>query len=279
MVMEEIEFYKMSGAGNDFILVDNRTGVFGFPDTALAVAKLCKRRISIGADGLILMEKPEGEGLDFAWRFFNADGSEAAMCGNAARCAVRLSFLLGISGRKVSFLAGAGVVKGEVLRSGRVKIGMTDPSGLSLDRAVSVEGVTVSYDFVTVGVPHAVVTVPDVDRVDVAGLGGSLRYHEAFSPVGTNVNFISVAEDNAIRIRTYERGVEGETLACGTGAAAAAVTASLKGKVTPPVTVVPESHLALAVDFRPGEGTVTELSLEGDARVVYRGRFNPEALD
>jgi diaminopimelate epimerase len=279
MVMEDIEFYKMSGAGNDFILVDNRTDVFTFSDVALAVAKLCKRRISIGADGLILIERAAREGLDFAWRFYNSDGSEAAMCGNAARCAVRLSFLLGISGRKVSFLAGAGIVKGEVLRTGRVRIGMTDPTELSLDRAVSVNGTTISYDFATVGVPHAVVTVPDVDRVDVAGLGRSLRFHEAFSPEGTNVNFISVAEDNAVRIRTYERGVEGETLACGTGAAAAAVTAFLKGEVTPPVTVVPASGLTLAVDFRPGEGRVTELSLEGDARVVYRGKFNPEALD
>ena len=277
--MEEIEFYKMSGAGNDFILVDNRAGVFDFSDIGLAVAKLCRRRISIGADGLILIEVSGREGLDFRWRFYNADGSEAPMCGNAARCAARLSFLLGISGRKVSFLTGAGVVGGEVLRSGRVRIDMTDPADIRLNRTISVDDGAVSYDFIEVGVPHVVVTEENVDGVDVDRLGRSIRFHEAFSPNGANVNFISAAEKNVIKIRTYERGVEGETLACGTGATAAAVTVFLKGKVKPPVTIVPASGIPLVIDFKPIGNTITGVSLEGDARMIYRGKFNTEALD
>ncbi len=277
--MEDIEFYKMSGAGNDFIFVDNRSGVFDFPDVGAAIRKLCTRGISIGADGVILIEKPDAAGIDFRWRFYNADGSAADMCGNGARCAARLSFLLGISGRKVSFLTGAGVVKGEVLGSGHVRIGMTDPSQARLDEEISIEGSDIVYDFVDTGVPHAVVTVMDVDAVDVDGIGRKIRGHAAFGAEGANVNFVAVTGENTIRLRTFERGVEGETLACGTGAVAVAVTSFLKGKVKLPVTVIPTSLIGLVVDFEPDGHQIRRVSLTGDARVVYRGRFNSEALD
>jgi diaminopimelate epimerase len=276
--MKEIEFYKMSGAGNDFILVDNRTGVFDFPDTASAVRKVCRRAMSVGADGLILIERPDREGIDFQWRFFNADGSEASMCGNGARCAARLSFMLGISGSSVSFLTGAGIVRGRVDKSGRVEIGMVDPGPASLGRELVVDGAPITYDFIDTGVPHAVVTVDDVSRFDLKRLGPEIRYHEAFAPGGANVNVIDLSEKGVIRIRTYERGVEAETMACGTGAVAAAVTASLKKDVSPPVTLVPPSGSALVVRFRQGPA-VTGVTLEGDARLIYRGTLNPEALD
>jgi diaminopimelate epimerase len=276
--MKEIEFYKMSGAGNDFILVDNRTGVFDFEDAGAAAAKLCRRGMSVGADGLILIEKPGREGIDFRWRFYNADGSDASMCGNGARCAARLSFLLGISGSSVSFLTGAGIVRGRVAGSGRVEIGMTPPGPASLGRQLVVDGAPVTYDFVDTGVPHAVITVDDVRLFDLEHLGPKIRYHEAFAPEGTNVTVIDLSEAGSIRIRTYERGVENETKACGTGAVAAAVTAFLKKSVSPPVTVVPPSGSTLVVRFRQVPA-VTDVTLEGDARIIYRGTLNPEALD
>lgn len=276
--MKEIEFYKMSGAGNDFILVDNRTGVFDFPDIGSAVRGLCRRGMSVGADGLILIEKPDREGIDFRWRFFNADGSDASMCGNGARCAARLSFLLGISGGSVSFLTGAGIVRGRVDESGRVEIGMTDPGPASLDRELVVDGAAIAYDFIDTGVPHAVITVKDVKLFDLKHLGPKVRYHEAFAPDGTNVNVIDISDSGIIRIRTYERGVEAETMACGTGAVAAAVTASLRKSVIPPVTLVPPSGAALVVRFRQAPA-VSDVTLEGDARLIYRGTLNPEALD
>ncbi len=276
--MEQIEFYKMSGAGNDFILVDNRTGVFDFPDIGSAVSSLCRRGMSVGADGLILIEKPDREGIDFRWRFFNADGSDASMCGNGARCAARLSFLLGISGSSVSFLTGAGIVRGEVYESGRVAVGMTDPRAASLDRVLIVDGTSIDYDFIDTGVPHVVITTDSVDGFDLSDLGPKIRYHEAFAPDGTNVNVIDLSQAGIVRIRTYERGVEAQTMACGTGAVAAAVTAFLKGSVRPPVTLLPPSGVKLVVRFRH-EGAVTDVTLEGDARMVYRGTLNPEALD
>jgi diaminopimelate epimerase len=276
--VSEIEFYKMSGAGNDFILVDNRDGVFDFADAASAVQRLCRRALSVGADGLILIEPPDRGGIDFRWRFFNADGSDATMCGNGARCAARLAFLLGISGRSVSFLTGAGVVRGEVYDSGRVAVGMADPRGASLGRELVVDGKRIAYDFIDTGVPHVVVTTDDVSRFDLRGLGPKIRYHEAFAPDGTNVNVIDLSKKGVIRMRTYERGVEDETLACGTGAVAAAVTAFMNGKVNPPVTLVPTSGVELVVRFAAAKDT-TDVTLEGDARVIYRGTLNREALD
>jgi diaminopimelate epimerase len=276
--MGEIEFYKMSGAGNDFILVDNREGAFPFTDAGSAAARLCRRGLSVGADGLILIEKPDREGIDFTWRFYNADGSDASMCGNGARCAARLSFMLGISGSSVSFRTGAGIVRGQVLESGRVTVGMTDPRGASLDRELRVGGATIAYDYIDTGVPHVVITVDDVDRVDLRDLGPKIRHHEALGPEGANVNVIDLSKKGTVRIRTYERGVEAETMACGTGAVAAAATAFLKRGVEPPVTLIPTSGVALVVGFRGGE-TITDVTLEGDARVIYRGILNPEALD
>lgn len=276
--MREIEFYKMSGAGNDFILVDNRGGVFDFPDTASAVRKLCRRAMSVGADGLILIEGPDREGIDFKWRFFNADGSDASMCGNGARCAARLSFMLGISGRSVSFLTGAGIVRGRVDESGRVEIGMTPPGPASLGRELVADGTPIAYDFIDTGVPHVVITVDDARVFDLNDLGPKIRYHEAFAPGGTNVNVIDLRDTGIIHLRTYERGVEAETMACGTGAVAAAVTVSLRKLIGPPVTLLPTSGVPLVVRFRQGP-TVTDVTLSGDARLIYRGTLNPEALD
>ena len=214
-------FYKMSGSGNDFILADNRAGIIA-PEIAPNLARsLCRRKVSVGADGLILIENDQD--VDFSWRFFNADGSSAEMCGNGGRCVARLANLLGICGTNLSFRTLAGIISAEVLGS-RVKLQMTRPFGLRLDQELELDGEKVVTHFVNTGVPHTVFildTPNDLEKQDVVRQGRSVRYHSHYAPAGTNVNFIALLDQGAIALRTYERGVEDETLACGTGATAA----------------------------------------------------------
>ena len=175
------------------------------------------------------------------------------MCGNGARCAARLAYLLGISGRKIAFLTQAGKIEAEVLNEGRVKLGMESPTDIRLNKSLDLDGRKISYHFAVVGVPHVILDASefggDIEGIDVEDVGRKIRYHKDFAPEGTNVNFVSVTKDKVVRIRTYERGVEGETLACGTGAVAAAVLMYLKGEVGPPVFVLPRSGIALNVHF------------------------------
>lgn len=283
--MKEIEFYKMSGSGNDFILIDNRNTVFPFEDPARVARRICQRAISIGADGMILIEEAEDEDIDFRWRFYNADGSDATMCGNAARCAARMSYLLGISGRKISFLTGAGVIHAEIMDDGRVKVKMNAPTDIARGKSLSLDGEIIEYDFADTGVPHAVVYVGSVDELNalsVEEIGRKMRYHKDFTPEGANANFTAMdemGEDNILYIRTYERGVEGETLACGTGAVASAILMYIKGRVRPPVLLLPKSGITLNVDFIDEDDGFKDVYLEGDARMIYRGKFSLEALD
>jgi diaminopimelate epimerase len=268
----------MSGSGNDFIFIDNRDGSFPAADPARAARLLCRRGMSVGADGLVLIEPADDPSLDFRWRFYNADGSEAEMCGNAARCAARLAHMLGISGTETSFLTGAGIIRAEVLGSGRVKLAMTDPRGTELDRTLAVSGKNLKYHFSDTGVPHAVLAADDVAEMDVARMGRAVRYHEDFAPNGANANFVRVGSDGTVTIRTYERGVEAETLACGTGAVAAAITLFLAGEVSPPVTLVPTSAIPLVVHFTRNSDVITDVYLEGDARLIYTAALNNDAL-
>ena len=276
--MDSVRFYKMSGSGNDFIFVDNRDGSFPYDDPADAARLLCRRGVSVGADGLVLIKSADDPSLDFRWRFYNADGSEADMCGNAARCAARLAHTLGISGVNASFLTGAGVIRAEVLESGRVKLAMTDPKDTELGRTLTISKGRYAYHYSDTGVPHAVLVTDDVTTMDVGSLGSAVRYHEDFAPSGVNANFVRVEDDGTVTIRTYERGVEAETLACGTGAVAAAVTLALAGEVSPPVNLVPTSGIPLAVHFTKNENNVTDVYLEGDARLIYTATLHNDAL-
>ena len=276
--MDPVTFYKMSGSGNDFIFVDNRARSFPHNDPARAALLLCRRGVSVGADGLVLIEIADDPSLDFRWRFYNADGSEADMCGNAARCAARLASILGIAGTDVTFLTGAGIIRAEVLESGRVKLAMTDPTGTELDRTLAISEKNLKYHFSDTGVPHAVLVTDDVAGIDAAQMGRAVRYHEDFAPLGVNANFVRVGSDGTVTIRTYERGVEAETLACGTGAVAAAITLALAGEVSPPVTLVPTSAIPLVVHFTQKENGVTGVYLEGDARLIYTAALNNDAL-
>ncbi|OLB57157.1 MAG: diaminopimelate epimerase [Nitrospirae bacterium 13_2_20CM_2_62_8] len=282
-----IPFMKLSGSGNDFILIDNRERVVAPRRAGALAAKVCAHRMSVGGDGLILIERSRR--ADFRWRLFNADGSEAAFSGNGARCAARFAYLKRIAPRRMRIETPAGVIEAELVaglpgRKGRtvrdaeaVKVRFPDPTGLRLHLRVPIAGVERDAHFIDTGVPHCVYLVDDPDTVDVVGIGRPTRHHPLFQPAGTNVNFIRIVDPHRIRIRTYERGVEDETLACGTGAIASALIASLVGKVESPVTLVPRSGLELTVHFGSGGGTFTEVYLQGDARAVSEGRILPDA--
>ncbi len=272
-----LPFMKLSGAGNDFVIMDNRDGVV--PATREFISNVCARRISVGADGLLLVEQPDDPaGADFRMRYFNADGGEAETCGNGARCIARFAHLSGIVGSTPRFETLAGVYEAEVLGD-QVKVRMGEASGLRLAFPLRVGEEEYSASFANTGVPHVVVYVDDLENVSVVELGRSIRHHEEFAPAGTNANFVHVRCGNAIDLRTYERGVEDETLACGTGSIAAAVVSGLLGKVEPPVTVRTRSGFDLTIHFGLSQKRVHDVFLEGDARVIYRGELELDAWE
>jgi diaminopimelate epimerase len=272
--MTSIPFFKMSGAGNDFILVDNRSRCVPEKNIAHFVAKVCRRKLSVGADGLILLEASPR--ADFKWRFYNSDGSIAEMCGNGARCAARFAFLNGMAGKQMCFETVAGLIHAQVLDNG-VKIKMTDPHSLVRNIDLDVMGQPIRCGSVNTGVPHVVIEVDDIDAVDVVSTGRAIRHHDRFAPAGTNVNFVAAGTRTAWRARTYERGVEDETLACGTGMAAVALILAARSAADSPVLVETRSGAVLKIHFRGQADAFSDLFLEGDARIVYRGNLNPES--
>jgi diaminopimelate epimerase len=272
--MDAVPFAKMSGSGNDFILVDNRSRSLDEANLAGFVAAVCRRRLSVGADGVILIE--ESATADFRWRFFNADGSSAEMCGNGARCAARFASLSGICGTPMRFETEAGMIAAQV-DGMRVKVKMTDPRDLRLDIPIQLSSGAVVASSINTGVPHVVVWGAKIEDLDVAGLGREIRFHPRFEPAGTNVNFICPELPGTIAIRTYERGVEGETLACGTGAVAGALVAACKLGLDSPVRVRTRGGESLAVYFEGGGGHFREVYQEGDTRLVYKGVLTSEA--
>jgi diaminopimelate epimerase len=275
-----IHFFKMTGTGNDFILIDNRNGLIDADHCQELVRRACRRKLSVGADGMILIENdPE---VDFKWRFFNADGSEAEMCGNGSRCAARFAYLTGIVAKpQMRFRTLAGIIGAELLGD-RVKVQMTPPHGLRLDLPVESEGRSFRLDFINTGVPHAVCFFPDeseLESVDVQRWGRALRFHPQFQPAGANVNFIWVQDSHHIVVRTYERGVEGETLACGTGAIASTLIAAARDRVNPPVEVKVRSGEFLTIHFeKTGDLEFGKVFLEGEARVAYEADLWPETV-
>ncbi|HUJ69514.1 MAG TPA: diaminopimelate epimerase [Syntrophorhabdales bacterium] len=270
--MDSLQFLKMSASANDFIVIDNRDGKVDrlFPDMPDFVRKVCRRRHSVGADGLILVEKSEN--VDFAWRFYNADGSVAEMCGNGGRCAARFACLKGIAGARMAFATLAGIMKAEVLADGKVKLQLTTPQDLKLDYLLRLDDKELFVSSVNTGVPHTILLTDHVERAPVEKLGRPIRRHKMF-PNGTNVDFVEVMDRENVRIRTYERGVEGETYACGTGAVAAGVVLNAKGLVGGAVSVWTRGGEAVKV-YVDGD-----VYLEGSARVVYEGTLLPDAVE
>lgn len=263
-----IEFDKMEGAGNDFVMIDNRRGQV--PDAAKGglVVEYCRRAQGIGADGMIFIE-PDDE-YDFSWDFYNSDGSKPGMCGNGARCAVRFAAKIGAAGEAMTFRTLAGPISGELTPRG-AKVRLTDVSGITASEFINVGGKTMSVWFLNTGVPHVVVECPDLSAVDVRGLGGAIRHHERFGRAGANVNFIKTGDGDALAIRTYERGVEDETLACGTGTVAAGIVAAkFLGKASP-VTAIARSGEELVAYFTLEGDAARDVFLEGGARLVFSG--------
>jgi diaminopimelate epimerase len=280
MSRQKIHFYKMSGAGNDFILIDNRNGILDGDRCQDFVRLVCRHKLSAGADGLFLIENdPE---VDFRWRFFNADASEAEMCGNGARCAARFAHLVGVVKKsKMAFRTLAGIIKAELLDDGKVKVQLTPPHSLQSDIHVESDAGSFDLDIINTGVPHAVCFMSGSDELksaDIQRWGRSIRFHPKFLPAGVNANFIFVHSANQISIRTYERGVEGETLACGTGCTAAALISAARSRVVSPVEVKTQSGEALIVHFKKDKDEFTEVCLEGEAKVAYEADLWDETI-
>jgi len=260
----------MHGGGNDFVLIDHLERFIPEAEQPQFARRVCHRQMGAGADGLILIE--DCPTAHFRWRFYNADGSEPEMCGNGGRCAARFAVMQGIAPADLSFETLAGTIKATVAGR-RVKLLMSGVGDIRLNQTIPLEGETLVGHFMKVGVPHVAVPVADLEAAPVTQWGRAVRFHPLFAPTGTNVNFIQVVGPRDLRIRTYERGVEDETLACGTGSVAAALLAARLGQVTSPVTVHTRGGEALIIHFAPQGESFTEVFLEGDALVAYQGEL------
>jgi diaminopimelate epimerase len=274
--MEPISFFKMSGSGNDFIIVDNREKIVKDNDLPGFINRICRRKMSVGADGFILIEPSDK--ADFKWRFFNSDGSKAEMCGNGARCAARFAYVNGIAGENLSFETEAGVISGQV-KDDRAKVKMPDPVELRLDYSIELNSGPVTVCSVNTGVPHVVIMNKTIEDINVFDLGREIRFHEAFAPAGTNVNFICQQKQGHLAIRTYERGVENETLACGTGAIAAALITSCKTNWQSPIHLLTRSQGTLTIYFEKDGNNFSDIYLEGDARIIYSAQLEADAWE
>jgi diaminopimelate epimerase len=265
-----VDFAKMNGAGNDFVLIDNRSRQMQLQPAQ--IARLCDRHKGVGADGVILLAPCLSGQADWAWDFYNSDGSSAEMCGNGARCFARfVRRLTGASG-PLSFATRAGVITAHFQGNG-VRVNLTPPREWRLRQQVPLSLGPTEIHALDTGVPHAVLFVPDADKAMVLPLGAEIRNHPYFAPRGTNVNFVQVLGPGQIRVRTYERGVEGETLACGTGVTASAlITAELRGFPSP-VQVQVQSGDTLVISFDRTNGLFTQVGLAGPAEFVFEGRI------
>jgi diaminopimelate epimerase len=263
-----LQFTKMNGAGNDFVVLDNRDLKLRL--TTAQVVRLCDRHRGVGADGLILVQPCASGKADFSWGFFNSDGSVAEMCGNGARCFARFVQRLGWQKPLVTFETLAGVIRAEY-HGDLVKLGMSAPHGARLRERVKTSQGELEVSSINTGVPHAILFVAEADQAMVGPLGRELRFHDHFKPKGANVNFVQPLDAHAIRVRTYERGVESETLACGTGVCASAIISHLAGKVAPPVSVRVQGGDTLEVDFKVVGGEVRDVTLQGPADFVFEG--------
>jgi diaminopimelate epimerase len=265
-----ITFAKMNGAGNDFVLIDNRTREIKL--SAGQIARLCDRHRGVGADGLILLVPCASGRADWAWDFYNNDGHAAEMCGNGARCFAR--FVRRLTGVEAGFRfeTRAGII-GARFAGDKVTVDLTAPVDLCLRQKLALSNGPAVIHSLDTGVPHAVLFVEDADQAMVQTLGPEIRRHPHFAPRGTNVNFVQVRGPNAIRVRTYERGVEGETLACGTGVTASALIAAALHGFQSPVQVQVQGGDVLEVSFRREQGQFAGVALTGPADFVFEGRI------
>lgn len=265
-----IPFTKMSGSGNDFVIIDNREPVLDPETKRDFVKKVCQLKNSVGADGVIFIENSDKAA--YKWDFYNSDGSSAEMCGNGGRCVARYAFEKGIAPQTHSFETVAGIIEAEV-NGPVVKVKLTHPENLQNDLEVAFDGQQYQVDSLNTGVPHAIVFSEDVDSEDINAIGSGIRYHSVFAPAGTNVDLVEKKNGNALKVRTYERGVEGETLACGTGVVASAIIASHKFKIESPVDVETRGGEILKVHIEPTNGSLPVVYLEGLTRITFEGQL------
>lgn len=271
----------MAGGGNDFVMFDNRQGQIGekIGDVSEFARRICTRALSVGADGLILIESSVRATLRM--RYWNSDGSFGAFCGNGTRCAARFAFLNVMAGRRMTLETDAGIVSAEIAEGGQVTLALPPPTNFRPQRPLQVGNQTVHGSFLLVGVPHYVIFLRDeLWSQNIAPLGSAIRQHpDLRADGGANVNFVTVRDRGSIEVRTYERGVEAETLSCGSGVVASAVTSGLFGKVQSPVTVLTRSGTSYEVAFDLRDGRADEVRLKGDARLIYRSALTPETLE
>lgn len=267
--MNKIAFSKYSGAGNDFIVIDNRDGSFPYHRNGL-IAEMAARRISVGADGVVLLEKSSK--ADLRMRYFNSDGGEAEMCGNAARCLIAFAKKIGIEKETYSFETMERVLNGRFVEK-EVEVDMGPPVDTRLSITIDAGGESHTMHYINTGVPHVIIFVDDIEKAEVVRLGREIRFHKKFQPKGANVNFVEIYDEDYIKIRTYERGVEDETLACGTGMTAAAIIAHVVRDVKVPVWLLVKSQEILRVDFQPDDGSFRDVNLRGPATLIYDGVY------
>src|SRR5438094_4758097 len=262
-----LRFTKMNGAGNDFVMIDNRAGEVRLGPEQ--IAKICDRHRGVGTDGILLVE-PATNGADFRMRYYNSDGGEAEMCGNGARCFARFAEKIAGTGKDFSFETPAGIIAAH-LHGELVTLNMIEPSDLQLNVTFAVGYETRNIHFINTGVPHVVVPVVNIEEVDVPREGAAIRRHEMFAPQGANVNFLERCGSNKIAIRTYERGVEDETLACGTGIVASALIFAATENAGGPITVRARGGDELQVGFERTDHGFRSVTLTGPAQFVFEG--------
>ncbi len=276
-----MDFTKMQGAGNDFIIINNMELKLPVEKLSAIAKKLCQRKISIGADGFMAIDFPDGD-ADFKMRFYNQDGSIGEMCGNGARCISRYAYVNKIAGKKMKFETGAGIVSAEVLEGRLVKVQLNNPQVIRLNNDIEIDGKRYECSYIELGnpgLPHAVVRY-DLQRAnddEITEIGRKIRFYEGF-PKGANVNFFEVINDTAAIVKTYERGVEGITLACGTGSASTAAALVLKGylKGNKVKIIVPGGELFIEIEQL--NDRIEKLYLIGDTNIVAEGKVTDEDM-
>lgn len=277
-----MEFWKMNGAGNDFILLNNLEEKRPEVDFPRIAKILCERHLSIGADGLMVISTPS-EGGDFKMGFYNSDGTVGEMCGNGARCICRYGYETGLSGETQTIETTAGIVTGKRINSRYYRIRLNDPTTIELNHPVNIDGKTFDCSYIELGkpgLPHAVVPYPDLANADsntLRELGRKIRWHKSFSK-GANVNFYEVIGDNLVFERTFERGVEDFTYACGTGTGSVATVLTLLEKVSPSNIVVQMQGGELTVDVVQENNKIADLFLTGPTNIVAKGIVTDEDL-
>lgn len=264
------QFWKMNGAGNDFVVFDNRDQSLDFSKEK--IAQICNRQRGVGGDGLLMVEPAQNGAADFRMRYYNADGGEAEMCGNGARCFARFVNLLNDNQLETtSFETIAGVIGAEFFGD-EVRIELSEPFDQQTGVELDLDGEQFTVHSINTGVPHAVVFVDDLEKIDIVRFGSAIRYHQHFSPAGTNANFVEKKSDGSIAIRTYERGVEGETLACGTGMVACAIFHHELNGASTPVQVSVAGGETLEVGFQKNEAeNYQKVTLLGPAQFTFEG--------